>query len=951
MAKAVLLLAVKKIGIALGNEAINQASSRFRNNFVAQLAELQGSMSRISRELRLIHGFLCKMDLRNRNDQAYEIWVEEARKLAHGIEDIVDEYLHLIGNRHDIGWTFYITKGFKKPAVLLSLNRIFSLIKEAEANLVHLFQVKERWVPMASTGQSNNSGYIVDRSQYSSSTSRSISGDLVGIEQNRKTLLNWLRNDGMALSTIVLHGMGGLGKTALAANVYKEEREYYDCHAWISVSQTYSVVELLRKLLVQLSDKENLPSKTATMDMTDIQEALGSFLKEKKYLIVLDDVWTSEALDGLSGALVQNLKGSRVVITARIANVAMLASKGRVLTMECLSHAKSLELFCKKAFQRETNHDCPADLMALSEQIVRKCKGLPLAIVSVGSLLSVREKNHAEWKRINNQLTWELTNNPGLDDVRNILYLSFIYLPTYLKSCFLYCTMFPEDYTLHRKVLIRLWIAEGFIEERGESTLEEVAEGYLMELVHRNMLQLLECNSFGRIRSCKMHDIVRELAIDFSRKESFGIAYEYGNHGIIGTDTRRLAIIKCNNDILSSIKLPHLRSCKIFDETMPSSRILHSLSDKSKYIVVLELRGLPIDKVPDAVGGLFNLCYFGLRDSKVKFLPKAIEKLCNLVTLDVYNSYIEGLPHGVVKLKNLRHLLAERINDPSWRAFRSRHGMHIPKGLLNLTNLQTLHAIEAQDQSIKDLGELTQLRTLRVWNIRSSQCERLSVSLLRLQFLCNLHIAASDEHEVLQLNSPLPNLEKLCLRGRLGEGTLESPLLQTGGQKLCALYLIWSQLREDPLPCISRLHNLTQLNLTRTYNGDKLIFRVGWFPNLKFLLVRDLPNLLQIVIQEGSMKSIQTLQLIHLNKLMDVPHGIELLTSLQHLSFLHVTEEFLMLLNQCSRIQHIHWWYSTHNQPPSRKCKSLKNWLSFIFLMECCTVQYRYPNSYLDQGV
>jgi len=922
MAEAVILLAVKKISIALGNEAISQASSRF-TNFVTQIAELHGSMTRISRELRFIHGFLCKMDVRNRNDQAYEIWVEETRKLAHGIEDIVDEYLHLVRNGHDIGWTFYITEGFKKPKVLLSLNRIISLIKEAEASLVHLFQVKERWVPMANAGQSNDSGYIVERSQYLASASRSISGDLVGIEQNKETLLNWLRNDGMALSTIVLHGMGGLGKTALAANVYKEEREYYDCHAWISVSQTNSPVVILRKLLVELfQGEENLPSKLATMDMIGIQEALGEFLKEKKYLIVLDDVWTSEALNYLSGALVQNLKGSRVVITTRIANVAMLASKERVLTIDCLSEAKSWELFCKKAFQRETDHDCPADLKAVSEKIVMKCKGLPLAIVSVGSLLSVREKNLAEWKRINNQLSWEMTNNPGLDDVRNILYLSFIYLPTYLKSCFLYCTMFPEDYTLRRKVLMRLWIAEGFIEERGESTLEEVAEGYLVELVHRNMLQILECNSFGRIRSCKMHDIVRELAIDLSRKESFGIAFQYQNHGVLDKDTRRLAIVKSSNDIFSSINLPHLRSCKIFDETMPSSRILHSLSAKSKYIAVLELRGLPIEKVPDAVGCLFNLRYFGLRHSKVKFLPKSIEKLSNLETLDVFNSYIQELPPGIVKLKNLRHLLVERVSDPSWRAFRSRHGMHIPKGLLNLTNLQTLHAIEAQDQSIKDLGELSQLRTLRVWNIKGTQCERLSVSLHRLQFLYNMHIAMCDENEVLRLNmlnSPLPNLEKLCLRGKLDEGTLESSLFQTGDQKLRALYLIWSQLKEDPLPCISRLHNLTQLNLTRTCNGDKLIFRSGWFPNLKFLLVRDLPNLLQLVIQEGAMESIQTLQLAHLDKLKDVPLGIELLTSLQRLSFLHVTEDFLMLLNQCSRIQHIRWWYSTRNQPLSRK--------------------------------
>lgn len=248
--------------------------------------------------------------------------------------------------------------------------------------------------------------------------------------------------------------------------------------------------------------------------------------------------------------------------------------------------------------------------------------------------------------------------------------------------------------------------------------------------------------------------------------------------------------------------------------------------------------------------------------------------------------------------------------------------MRIPNGLLNLTNLQTLHAIEAQDQSIKDLGKLTQLTSLRIWNVKGIQCEHLCMSILQMQLLYHMRISACDENEILQMNQldpPPLNLQKLTLRGRLADGTLESPLFQTGGQKLCGLYLAWSQLKEDPLPSISRLRNLASLYLTRTYNGERLIFRSGWFPNLKTLLLEDLPNLHELVIEEGAMTSIHVLRLIHLNKLMDVPPGIEFLASLHSLSFLHITEEFLALLNQCSRIQHIRWWYSTQDQPLTRK--------------------------------
>ncbi|VAH25425.1 hypothetical protein VPH35_018636 [Triticum aestivum] len=512
------------------------------------------------------------------------------------------------------------------------------------------------------------------------------------------------------------------------------------------------------------------------------------------------------------------------------------------------------------------------------------CKGLPLAIVSVGSLLFVREKNPTEWKRIHDQLGWELAHNPGLDDVRNTLYLSFIYLPTYLKSCFLYCSLFPEDYILHRKLLIRLWIAEGFIEERGHSsTLEEVAEGYLNELVHRNMLQPAECNSFGRIRSCKMHDIVRELAIDLSQKESFGLAYEYGNHGILDTNTRRLVVSKCSNDILPHLQLPRLRSCIIFHKAMPSSRILDSVAVNSKYIVVLELCGLTIEEVPSAVGDLFNL-----RDSKVKILPKSIEKLSNLLTLDIFNSVIQELPHGIVKLKNLRHLLVERIVDRSHRSFICRHGMRIQKGLSKLTSLQTLNTIEAREDSIKELGELKQLRSLRISNQKETHCALFCRSILKMQLLNQLHITMSDKDQILQLNelkTPPLNLQKLILRGRLAEVTFQSPLFQKGGKKLCGLYLVWSCLPEDPLPSISGLDNLTELHLTEAFVGKILTFNKGWFPNLKSLKLRDLPSLSKLKIKKGAMESLHILQLVNLRKLKGVPAGLEFLTSLQSLKF------------------------------------------------------------------
>ncbi|VAI69012.1 unnamed protein product [Triticum turgidum subsp. durum] len=253
--------------------------------------------------------------------------------------------------------------------------------------------------------------------------------------------------------------MGGLGKTALAANVYKKAREKFQCQAWISVSQTYSREDVLKNISKELfKDNVSVLSKTAAMDITCLEETMKSFLEQQKYLIILDDVWTPETFDDLSRVLTNNDKGSRIIMTTREGHVAALASPGHILTLAALPEDKAWDLFCKKAFPRNTDHECPVELKPLSEQIVNKCKGLPLVIVLVGSLLCVCEKTVEEWRRINDQLSWELNNNSSL---------------------------FPEDYLLKRKQLVRLWIAEGFIEGRGESTLEEVAEGYLKELIDR----------------------------------------------------------------------------------------------------------------------------------------------------------------------------------------------------------------------------------------------------------------------------------------------------------------------------------------------------------------------------------------------------------------------------------------------------------------------------------
>ncbi|VAH99101.1 unnamed protein product [Triticum turgidum subsp. durum] len=448
---------------------------------------------------------------------------------------------------------------------------------------------------------------------------------------------------------------------------------------------------------------------------------------------------------------------------------------------------------------------------------------------------------------------------------------------------------------------MRLWIAEGFIKQRGESTLEEVAESYLRELVNRNMLQLVERNTFGRMRRFRMHDILHDLAADLCKNNCFGVTYENNRGGCHQKDGRRLVVHNLKNDIQQPFSNMHqLRTVVTLGDSKSSFNLLPLMCNGSRYMTVLELSGLPIEKIPDAIGGLFNLRHLGLRDTKIKMLPKSVEKLSNLLTMDLCRSDIHELPSGIVKLKKLRHLFAEGLFDSEGRDFECRSGVCIPNGLGNLTNLQTLQALKAQDESIRRLGELRQMRSLRLWNVKGIYCEHISESLVQMQYLSNLDVNASDENEVLLLNVCLPNLQKLNLRGRIAEGALDtSPLFQAvGGQNLYELSLCWSQLREDPLSSLSLLSNLTCLRLTKAYNGEQLVFLTGWFPKLKILSLRDLPNLSRLDIQQGAMASLEKLGLTNLCSMTKAPRGIQFLTSLKKIGFYEISRDFLTSLGQ-----------------------------------------------------
>ncbi|KAL5547840.1 hypothetical protein UlMin_003071 [Ulmus minor] len=306
--------------------------------------------------------------------------------------------------------------------------------------------------------------------------------EFVELETESKALIRKLVEGSSARSVISLVGQGGIGKTTLVKKVYDDEivKGHFELHAWVTVSQPYNLKKLLKNLKSQICTSERGMEETDKEAEQQIQDLRDS-LEAKSYVVVFDDVWQEEFWGVIKSALPDNNMGSRILITTRNVVVAN-SSLSDLLRLETWSPESARELFCKKTFKSEFQGRCPQHLEHLSHKIVNKCQGLPLVIATIAGLLSTKEKVELEWQRVLDDLNSKSRMNSQFESISQILSLSYYDLPYPLNYCFLYFSLFPEDYSISNERLYALWIAEGFIQARGEMTLEEVAEAYLNEL-------------------------------------------------------------------------------------------------------------------------------------------------------------------------------------------------------------------------------------------------------------------------------------------------------------------------------------------------------------------------------------------------------------------------------------------------------------------------------------
>ncbi|KAL6329378.1 hypothetical protein AAG906_017688 [Vitis piasezkii] len=287
-----------------------------------------------------------------------------------------------------------------------------------------------------------------------------------------------------AMGVISIVGMGGTGKTTLAQLLYNDQRvmEHFNLKAWICVSEEFDPIRVTKTILEAINS-----STSKTTDLNLLQVQLKERINMKKFLLVLDDVWNEDSCDWdtLRTPLIVGAKGSKIIVTTRSTKV---ASAMRAVHTHCLGGLSSKDgwsLFKKLAFENGDSSGHP-QLEAIGEKIVHKCQGLPLAIKAMGSLLHSKVEAR-EWDDVLNSELWDLPTDAVLPALR----LSYYYLPSHLKRCFSYCSIFPKDYEFKKEKLVLLWVAEGLLEQsKSKKRLEEVGNLYFEELLSKSFFQI-----------------------------------------------------------------------------------------------------------------------------------------------------------------------------------------------------------------------------------------------------------------------------------------------------------------------------------------------------------------------------------------------------------------------------------------------------------------------------
>ncbi|KAG2670691.1 hypothetical protein I3760_14G099000 [Carya illinoinensis] len=598
--------------------------------------------------------------------------------------------------------------------------------------------------------------------------------EICGRNDDVDEIINNLLSDGASdnkIGVIAIVGMGGMGKTTLAQLVYNDNsiQKHFDLVAWVCVSEEFDMFKVTKTIL------EAVTSLTSDIqDLNRLQLQLKEKLMGKKFLLVLDDVWNRNYtdLEILSHPFKYGAQGSRIIVTTRDLGVASVMSTFPIHHLKELQEEDCWELFARHAFH-DANSYMHSDFEELGRQIVEKCKGLPLAIKLIGALL--RDKvDVSEWDKVLNSEIWSLSN-----EILPALRLSYKHLPSHIKRCFAYCSIFPKDYAFKKDQLVLLWMAEGLLHETENKTMEEIGDDCFVTLVSRSLFQKSIEDEFNFM----MHDLINDLAKFLSGEFTFRLEVDI-SHRIVNK-TRHVSYAKDMYENFQKFEaLQEATQLRTFFALESSTccfyttkKLLRDLLPMLSCLRVLSLsNNWEMLELPESIGKMTQLRYLDISHTLlIERLPDSLCKLYNLQTLKLSHcGALETLPRDMHKLVNLRHL--DLTETPI---------IEIPIHMGKLKCLQTLTMFVVSKRtgcSIRELGKLANLRgalsILDLENVESltdtqGACltNKRKLKELALNWTAGSNTEISEsQRDVLNGLQPYRNLESLTINYYMGGG-------------------------------------------------------------------------------------------------------------------------------------------------------------------------------------